>query len=294
MRAVNEAGVSAFITRPWDDGRLRSVVGEVLERHLREQERHHLELRIVVQNHALEALNDDFEKRIAERTEQLKAEHARLESAYSDLLESHRTTVNLLANVIALHRIGLMGIDNHALHQPSASLRGEELTKVHRHPFMAEALLMGIPHLQRVAEVLRSEHERFDGLGFLDRIGSAEIPLGSRILAVARDFHDLIAGRLVTKHYMSADALTFMLEGSGHHYDPAVVDAFKRVHKDATHLDTTIEEAMQRSATLEPGMCLSRDLMTPQGLLLLNKNQVLTVIRDQQDQKARTDYWPSP
>jgi response regulator RpfG family c-di-GMP phosphodiesterase len=315
VRAVNEGGICAYITKPWDDERLRALISELLERQSAERERQRLEQQIAEQNHVLEKLNAELEQRVAARTEELRQEHARLELAYTDLLESHHTTVNLLASVVslrdpegcsdleskkalavaiareidlddervmiieqamALHRIGLMGVTDHALHQASESLKGEELERVHRHPLQAEALLMGIPHLVRVAEILRSEHERFDGLGFPDGIGAEEIPLGSRILAVARDFHDLMAGRLLPKELMPADALAWINKEEGHRYDPFIVAAFRRVHQGATHLDTSISESMLRSATLETGMRLSRDLLTPEGLLLLNKNQLLT------------------
>jgi len=240
----------------------------------------------------LEQLNAELEQRVAVRTEELRQEHARLESAYTDLLDSHRTTVNLLASVVALHdpegcgdleskkalaiaiareldldeewvmvveqatalhRIGLIGVTDRALHQASESLKGEDLERVHRYPLQAEALLMGIPHLVRVAEILHSEHERFDALGFPDGIGAEEIPLGSRILAVARDFHDLMAGRLLPKELMPADALAWINKEEGHRYDPLIVAAFRRVHQGVTNLDTSISVSMLRSATLEAG-----------------------------------------
>lgn len=238
VRAVNEGGFCAFLSKPWNDERLRALISELLERQSAERERQRLEAQIAEQNEVLEQLNAELEQRVAVRTEELRQEHARLESAYTDFLDSHRTTVNLLASVVALHdpegcseleskkalaiaiareldldeewvmvveqatalhRIGLMGVTDRTLHQASESLKGEDLERVHRHPLQAEALLMGIPHLVRVAEILRSEHERFDALGFPDGIGAEEIPLGSRILAVARDFHDLMAGRLLPK-----------------------------------------------------------------------------------------------
>ena len=308
MQAINAGGISAYLTKPWDDDQLRTVIEDAVARHRLERNKAELEARILAQNHELE-------ERVQARTQELAEEHARLELAYADLLESHRTMVNLLASVVALrdpdgckdleakkalavaiarelgldeemvmvveqatalHRIGLVGVTDHALHQPSEALRGEERERVHRHPLVAEALFMGIPHLARVAEVLRSEHERFDGLGYPDRIGAHEIPAGSRILAVARDFHDLMAGRLLPRHLMPAEALAHVLNGAGHQYDPDVVAAFRRVHKGATNLDTSIDETMLRSGLLKGGMRLSRDLLTPEGLLLLNKNQMLT------------------
>jgi len=292
VRAVNEGGICAFLSKPWNDERLRALISELLERQSAERERQRLEAQIAEQNEVLEQLNAELEHWVAVRTEELRQEHARLESAYTDLLDSHRTTVNLLASVVALHdpegcgdleskkalaiaiareldldeewvmvveqatalhRIGLIGITDRALHQASESLKGEDLERVHRYPLQAEALLMGIPHLVRVAEILHSEHERFDALGFPDGIGAEEIPLGSRILAVARDFHDLMAGRLLPKELMPADALAWINKEEGHRYDPLIVAAFRRVHQGVTNLDTSISVSMLRSATLEAG-----------------------------------------
>lgn len=85
---------------------------------------------------------------------------------------------------------------------------------------VAGAELLGFTGDRELVKTVRHQHERFDGSGAPSALTGAEIPLISRILAVA-DAYDLtatIAGQ--------AAALKLLREGSGEAFDPHVVDAF--------------------------------------------------------------------
>lgn len=313
--AVNDGGICSIIAKPWDDQHLREVVQTAIDRTRETRQRDEAAHFLREENRTLHDLNHELEESLESGARDLAEEHRQLEMAVADLSHAHGTMVELLARMVrlhdvqgstdqqekkalavaiaeelrfeperieaveyamALHRIGMMGLEDRLLHIPLKQMVKSDIEAYRRHPSLAEALLMGVSRLNPVASIILAQHERWDGEGFPHRTGQREIPDGSRVLAVARDFFDLIAGRIEPRRYSPKEAAEAIIAGSGHAYDPQVVAAFKRVHRAATTLDTRIDERYIRSAGLEPGMKLSRDLVTPEGLLLLNKNQVLT------------------
>ena len=115
--------------------------------------------------------------------------------------------------------------------------------------------------------------ERFDGAGFPDGAAGLAIPLGARILALASDYDNLQLGALVQRKVLPADARQIIYDSSGKRYDPAVVAAFRALLE-----GDPVEKPRDMAAVaayLEPGMVLSRDLVSPEGFMLLSADHVL-------------------
>ena len=74
-------------------------------------------------------------------------------------------------------------------------LTEDEWAFVRRHPLIGERIVRSAPSLSRVAELVRSTHERFDGAGYPDRLQADAIPLGSRIVAVCDAFDAMTSER---------------------------------------------------------------------------------------------------
>jgi hypothetical protein len=121
--------------------------------------------------------------------------------------------------------------------------------------------------LQPAANALRSHHERFDGKGFPDGLAGEAIPLEARILAVANDFDGLQHGLISSRRLSVNEALQFVQDQVGQRYDPQVVGALLQVM--GRSAEGRGPERVVLSAELMPGMTLSRDLVTPEGMLLL-------------------------
>lgn len=315
VEALNEGGISSYISKPWDDARLREVVAESLETVLLAKEKERLEALTREQNAALQTMNEELERRVAERTQALRATNSLLERTVAELSHSYETMVNLLASAEALrdpdgltdiddkralarsmaralgcgeedvraveqamqlHRLGRMGLEDKLLQKRPDTLGDKEREAFEKHPVYAEALLMGVPQLNKAATFLRNQHERMDGTGYPSRRGPESIPLGGRILAVARDYYDLLAGRGEKQPLEPVDAVATIKRRVRSRYDAEVVEAFEKVLPDVSRLDTTVREMAIASGALRPGMQLSRDLLTPSGLLLFNKQRGLT------------------
>lgn len=177
-------------------------------------------------------------------------------------------------------------------------LAGEQLGQFRKHPVRAEQLLMPLEDLRPVAAILRAQMERFDGRGYPDGISGFAIPLGARILAVASDYDNLQLGALVQRRVPPEEARKIIYDSSGRRYDPAVVSAFRTLMDGAAPEQT--EDVNISALGLLPGMVLSRDLVSREGLMLLSAEHVLDarLIKQIQDfdtkQEARLAIWVWP
>ncbi len=73
---------------------------------------------------------------------------------------------------------------------------------------------------------MRSTHERWDGAGYPDGLVGSEIPLGSRIVAVADSFDAMTSDRPYSRPRTPEAALQELRDCAGTQFDPVVIDAF--------------------------------------------------------------------
>jgi two-component system cell cycle response regulator len=124
-----------------------------------------------------------------------------------------------------LHDVGKVAIPDAILGKPGP-LTAEEWTFVRRHTIIGERIILAAPALARVAKLVRSSHERWDGGGYPDALAGDAIPLGARIVAVADAFAAMSAGRPYRPARRADDALEEIRRGAGTQFDPAVADAW--------------------------------------------------------------------
>ena len=87
-------------------------------------------------------------------------------------------------------------------------------------------LLTMIPSLAHLAPVVRAHHERIDGSGYPDALFETEIPLESRIIAVADAFHTMTMPHVYRRSFSAATAMAELAGNSGSQFDANVVEAF--------------------------------------------------------------------
>ena len=172
-----------------------------------------------------------------------------------------------------LHDIGKIGLSDELLAKPLHRMDDEELARYHKHPAIGQNALMPLQDLRGAARMVRGQHERYAGGGFPDGLTGADIPLGARILAVTVDYIRLQAGGLFAHQLSPKDAAINIQHGSGTMYDPRVVDAFVAVVN--APRDDDLQDMSVSVSELRPGMVLSRDLVGPDGMLLLTAKHVL-------------------
>ena len=81
--------------------------------------------------------------------------------------------------------------------------------------------------LQMGVAIARSHHEKWDGTGYPDGLAGEAIPAAARIMAVADVSDALRSSRPYQEPFSHEESRFLILEGSGSHFDPSVVEAFE-------------------------------------------------------------------
>lgn len=124
-----------------------------------------------------------------------------------------------------LHDIGKMGIPDEILLK-NGPLTEEERIIVEKHPDTASALLKGIPFLEKAVEIPCCHHEKWDGSGYPCGLQRNEIPLTARIFAVVDVWDALSTNRPYREAWSREKVIQYLLDQSGKHFDPKVVEVF--------------------------------------------------------------------
>jgi HD-GYP domain-containing protein (c-di-GMP phosphodiesterase class II) len=133
--------------------------------------------------------------------------------------------VRLVRAAAELHDVGKINTPRAVLHKPG-QLTGIELELIELHPVDGAEIVstLGDPDL---TAMVRHHHERLDGSGYPDRLGSGEIPLGARIIAVADTFDAITSTRPYRPARTDQEALEILDEEAGSRLDPVGVGAFQ-------------------------------------------------------------------
>ena len=161
---------------------------------------------------------DDFTRGHSRRV----AKHA-LTIADSLDLEEHQQRMLLYA--AELHDIGRIGVSEHIFSKTEA-LSAADWVEIRSYPRISADIVEPLSFFTDVREVVLHQNERWDGKGYPDRLSGMDIPLLSRILAVA-DAYDAMTSPRAYRSAMSAQqALTELWKARGTKYDPEIVEAF--------------------------------------------------------------------
>jgi len=124
-----------------------------------------------------------------------------------------------------LHDIGKLAIPDEILLKPGA-LNDAERRMMEQHPAYAKQMLAQIAFLQPSVDVAYSHHERWDGLGYPQRLKGKEIPLSARIFAVVDQWDALTSDRPYRKAWTKENVVAYFRENAGKIYDPEIVSVF--------------------------------------------------------------------
>ncbi|OPY79105.1 MAG: Cyclic di-GMP phosphodiesterase response regulator RpfG [Syntrophorhabdus sp. PtaU1.Bin058] len=253
VRAFNAGGVD-YISKPFQFEEVQARV----ETHLRirrlriELERHNRHLEDLVKEKigeisdsqmatilALSKLaesRDDETGHHIERTRtfcRVLAEELRGNFRYAGSIDD--AFVENIYHASPLHDIGKVGIPDSILLKPDKLTPAEfEIMKTHT-TIAADTLRLAHEKYHRNAflnmgiAIARSHHERWDGTGYPDGLEKEDIPLSGRIMALA-DVYDALRSKRPYKDAFSHNkSCAIITEGSGSHFDPAVIEAFRAI-----------------------------------------------------------------
>jgi diguanylate cyclase (GGDEF)-like protein len=124
-----------------------------------------------------------------------------------------------------LHDIGKIGIPDSVLRKPG-KLTSEEYEIVKQHVVLGDMIVRDLPDIDLVRAGIRHHHERWDGEGYIDRLGGEEIPLIARILAVGDTFSAMTTSRPYRKALDVPEAIRRLEDAAGTQLDERLVTAF--------------------------------------------------------------------
>jgi len=151
--------------------------------------------------------------------------YARDIAARMDLGESMQALAYLCGLV---HDIGKIGLPAGLLEKPGA-LTLEERREMQRHSEIGEKILGNVETYAEIAAVVRHHHERVDGQGYPDGSSGDDIPLLSRIIAVADAYNAMTSDRPYRDAMPSRVARLRLAQAVETQFDTAVVAAFEAI-----------------------------------------------------------------
>ena len=217
--------------------------------------------RLILENRAYQ---EELEKKVEERTKELKQALEEFDRTYNFTLralvtaldtkdsdtQGHslrvvRYTLKLaeLMNITdtgegkileygsLLHDIGKIGIPDAILRKPG-KLTPEEWAIMRTHPDVGYQILHKIEFLEDSAQIVLSHHELFNGEGYPNRLKGKDIPLGARIFAIADTVDAITSPRFYREAQSFEVASSELKKHSNKQFDPDVVDAFHSIELD--------------------------------------------------------------
>jgi response regulator RpfG family c-di-GMP phosphodiesterase len=300
--AINKGEIYRFIVKPWLREELLVTMRNAIQRYELVRQNTRLNTTTHAMNEQLQGLNNSLEQQVkvvAQQNQQLTEVNQTLEQSlrYSLELSLHtlqtflpalgsqtRRVVELcrsLADAAGLSAeekrilehaavfcdIGLVSVPRSLVRKwqsEPGSLDQAERTRIQQHPVVSQQLAAFGSGNQKVGEVVRSHHERFDGKGYPDQLAGDRISWLSKLLAVAVAF---ASSRLDSGS--AAEEIKLM---SGTAFDPEAVRALLKALPRAS-LPRKEREIML--SDLRPGMVLARGIYTANGMLLVPEGQQL-------------------
>jgi len=160
-------------------------------------------------------------------------EHLKNKNNFKNVLTSDYITE--LVKTAPLHDIGKVGIPDHILLKPG-KLDREEFEIMKKHTiYGVEALSHDfdngyIPSFIKTGiEIAGAHHEKFDGTGYPNGLKGSDIPLSGRLMAIIDVYDALTSKRVYKPAYDHEYALQIIVNDSGKHFDPEIVEAFLEI-----------------------------------------------------------------
>ena len=144
---------------------------------------------------------------------------------YPQITQDFVDNISFLA---AIHDVGKIGTPDYIL-QKQSKLTGIEWEVMKEHTINGALIVSSYP-IAMAKEITLSHHERWDGSGYPFKLDGDMIPLSARIVAIA-DVYDALRMKRAYKNELSHDeAVQYIFDNAGKHFDPLLVTHFKKIH----------------------------------------------------------------
>ena len=322
--AVNKGRIYNYCNKPWNDEELKLLVRNALEQKRLREERDRLSETVRQQNIELKELNENLEEKVEQRTEQLSKAMQHLDRAHKNLEKQYIDSIKAFSRIIEMRpgiksgqskyiaekallitrelgvstdeqknifyaglliQIGKMSLPDNLLTEPYYSIPLADIRRYLKHAEEGEALLKGLTQLKGASMLIRHQYERYDGSGFPDGLATQNIPLGSRILSVIRDYIAYLEGSMTGEAMSVSGAISQLMSRKGSYYDPDIIDAFVKTLKEDLSAEVEspmVEKSWKNSKlrTQSPTLSVARPVIEISWLQLKVGMEIETVYFD--------------
>lgn len=237
IRAL-EAGARDFIAKPFNPCELHARVRNLLDAHWAHcfTQEQNSALDVMVQERTIELQRTRLQVvqrlgRAAEYRDNETGLHVLRMSKVSALLATQLgwcdARCDLMLHASPMHDVGKIGVPDAILLKPG-KLDPHEWELMKEHAVIGAELLSNADSelLHMAREIALCHHEKWDGSGYPGGLKGEDIPIAARIVAVADVFDALMSKRPYKEAWAEADAVAYIRDNAGKHFDPAVVACF--------------------------------------------------------------------
>jgi cyclic di-GMP phosphodiesterase len=257
MAAINRSQIFAYLTKPWSSEALKGTLSSAFDHYNLVVENKRLHKLTHEQNDKLKLMNENLEDMVRKRTFQLEEAVregvvmlAMAAEAKDGDTGKHINRICSLTYDICLelgmsskesdeisffsimHDVGKIHISDRILQNTVPSLSDEDWARMKTHSIEGEKILGNKIYYKIARTIARSHHERWDGTGYPDGLKGESIPLAARIVTVADVYDALIHERSYKSAWPVKKAIAEMKSLSGKLFDPEVLNAFLKIHRD--------------------------------------------------------------
>lgn len=226
-RKCFEMGAFDFIVKPFQKATLRSRVSRTLD---------------------LLGLQQDLEGQLLEKTKQIARISLKSMMMIANTVDKkdpfaseHSTNVAWFAveiakrlgwsgedlynlqNLALVHDIGNIGVSDNIIRK-NGPLTPSEYDTIKQHTSFGKSILQDMTVIRKAAEVAETHHERYDGTGYPNGLSGDDIPIESRIIAVADAFDAMTSDRSFRKKLDNEAIFNEFKNGRGTQFDPKMAD----------------------------------------------------------------------
>jgi response regulator RpfG family c-di-GMP phosphodiesterase len=295
MDAINIAAVHRYLTKPWIDAELVTIIRDAVRTYATSSKSKGL-LKLMLKKRG-ETGEIEFDEGLGrflsdsqadlsqlaqepkDRPQEMLEMFKKMLHFHSASLSQHCQRVGVLCKRLSpklslcpqdafdlelaaqLHDLGKVGIPESLFLKPEPELSDYERNLVDSHPSRAKQLLSHLPGMQSIAHLISCHHEHFDGSGYPKGLQGESIPRLSRILTVADQFDRAMDLEVSLKDPKIA---LKHLKDQTQRFDPEVLQVLESVVMPQKQRTREV-----RPEDLEPGMIVTQEVRTSSNYLLL-------------------------
>lgn len=307
---VNNANISRYFTKPWQNKELLSGLSELVTLYNEEQKHKRVIHSLKGSNFKLSAakkvMNETIENMLISHS-QTNQQNEELFHLNDELIDFSARLINLLvgddtghnyriaqqarliANILnasneeqeAIYLAGLYySVGLASLPEELRSLTREQMSPMQQHQWISSVqvsaeILQEIKPLTAAAHIVEHIYEHFDGTGLPDKLAGDDIPLGARILFVVIRYDRILQGKVYSYTLSQEEALSKIKSLSNKVFDANVLKAFELLlgKKDSENFEYAISVDK-----VEEGMVASEDVVNHHGQTLIAKNVTISKV----------------